>query len=107
MRINDLEFLYRCADKTVSLFVRDVCEAIYNQLQPAVLAFPNKEEWQFIVDGFKEHWQIPNCLGTLGGKHVRIGSPQIKVPTYYLNHNSTHLLLWCWWILTTNFTGWR
>lgn len=30
MRINDLEFSYRCIDKIVSLFVRDVCEAIYN-----------------------------------------------------------------------------
>ena len=67
MRYNDLEFAYRCGDNTISLFVKEVCTAIYDELHQ-VLTFPDEAEWQRIIDGFDDNWQMPHCIGALGDK---------------------------------------
>jgi len=33
---------------------------------------PNKEQWKSIADRYQELWHIPNCLGSIDGKHIRI-----------------------------------
>ena len=42
MRYNDLEIAYRYGDNTISLFVEEVCTAIYDELQEEVLTFPDE-----------------------------------------------------------------
>ena len=56
MRNNDLEFAYRCGNNTMSLFIKEVCTAIYDELQEEVLTFPDDGEWQRIIEGFDDQW---------------------------------------------------
>ena len=92
MRNSDQELAYKCGDNTFSLFVIKVWEAIYDEFQPDVLPFPKKVEWQDSVDGLKKHWQTPNCIGALDGKHVRICFP-VNQHSYYFNDKKFHSLL--------------
>jgi hypothetical protein len=83
-----LSFTYRVGVATVSRIVREVCEAIWNRLQPLHLRVPTKEQWQQIEKGFKERWQFPNCLGSLDGMRVLIQAPANSGSTFF-NYKKT------------------
>lgn len=36
------------------------------------MPIPTKQEWKQIADRFYSVWNIPNCIGAVDGKHVRI-----------------------------------
>ncbi|KAK9680276.1 DDE superfamily endonuclease [Popillia japonica] len=36
------------------------------------MAIPTTERWKYIANRFDQLWNIPNCLGAIDGKHVRI-----------------------------------
>jgi hypothetical protein len=35
----------------------------------------NEDEWMIIAEQFERMWQMPNCVGALDGKHIRITKP--------------------------------
>lgn len=39
------------------------------------LAIPSTEKWKNIANRFDEFWNLPNCLGKIIGKHVKILKP--------------------------------
>lgn len=39
------------------------------------MQFPDTEKWKEIADGFEKIWNLPNCCGSMNGKHVRIKCP--------------------------------
>lgn len=41
------------------------------ELMPA----PTEETWRQIAADFWEHWNFPNCIGAIDGKHVKIRAP--------------------------------
>ncbi|KAE8740783.1 hypothetical protein FOCC_FOCC013682 [Frankliniella occidentalis] len=52
-----------------------MCMAFRLALEESVLKTPGKAEWKEISNKFMEIWQFPNCLGAVGGKHMRIQAP--------------------------------
>ncbi|KAK9712304.1 hypothetical protein QE152_g24967 [Popillia japonica] len=57
---------------TISNIIATTTEAIWIVLQPNYMSKPTKEKWISIADRYYTLWNIPNCLGSLDGKHFRI-----------------------------------
>ena len=52
-----------------------VHQAVKETCQATEIAPPTKENWIHIKKEFYKHWNFPNCLGVLDGKHVVIQAP--------------------------------
>lgn len=53
------------------------------------MPIPNKEQWKKIAERFYLLWNLPNCLGAIDGKHIRIeklpksGSTNFNYKSYH------------------------
>lgn len=41
-------------------------------LEPLYLTPPTEEDWKRYADGYWKRWNIPNCVGSVDGKHIRL-----------------------------------
>lgn len=71
-----LEFLL--CTFTISAIIRTTCELIWERLQPSVMPAPTTEALLDIASHFEVTTQFPNCVGALGGKHIRVSKPPTK-----------------------------
>ena len=76
-------FSFRVGRSTVSNIVKEVCQELWNVLQPLYLPTPTEETWTQTVTGFKEIWEFPNCLGSIDGKHVKLKCPSSSGSNYF------------------------
>ena len=61
---------YRLAGCTVSKIIPEVCQAIWEALQPEFVPFPSATQMGVIADDFWMLWNFPLCLGAIDGKHI-------------------------------------
>jgi hypothetical protein len=66
---------FRMGFSTVSSIVAEVCDVIWQRLQPTYMPQPTAEIWEKAISGFQEKWHFPNCIGSIDGKHVTIKCP--------------------------------
>lgn len=52
--------------------VRETTRIIWEALNQTYMPIPNEEQWKKIAQRFYSLWNLPNCLGALDGKHIRI-----------------------------------
>ncbi|KAJ8871919.1 hypothetical protein PR048_028259 [Dryococelus australis] len=71
--------------------------AVWKALHPRYTKVPSTEDWLRISNSFYELWKPPNCLGAIGGKHVRIQKmPKSGSTNYnYEGYNSVVLMATC------------
>ena len=51
-------------------------EAIFDVLSPVYMRVPTGEKkWRYIADDFEQLWDLPHCIGSLDGKHIRVNCP--------------------------------
>ena len=87
-------YQFRISKSAISLFVPEVCAAIYCVLQKEYLKFPSmQQEWENIAKGFEERWQFPNCIGAGDGKHIRLRHPYLSGSTFYNYKNFYSIVL--------------
>jgi hypothetical protein len=61
---------------TISKVVKEVCEAIIEELEEEVFKFPTTpEEWQQIAGIFGTRWNFHHTCGALDAKHIAIKVP--------------------------------
>ena len=55
---------------------------------------PNEDTWKQIEFGFRTHWNFPNCVGAIDGKHIALRAPPNSGSLYfnYKNHFSVVLM---------------
>ncbi|KAJ8914118.1 hypothetical protein NQ315_016193 [Exocentrus adspersus] len=68
-------FSFRMGKTTVSNIISETSEAIWNSLYPAHMPIPSQNDFQKIAKRFYEIWNVPNCVGVLDGKHIRVCCP--------------------------------
>ena len=49
-----------------------VCNALWDTMKNEVFPEPTKERWREISDSFRKCSHVPNCLGAIDGKHIRV-----------------------------------
>jgi hypothetical protein len=59
-------------DNSIGIIVKDCTTAIWECLQPEYMPIPNRGMWKSIAKRYYELWDLPNCIGSVDGKHVRI-----------------------------------
>lgn len=44
---------------------------------------PTKEQWLKVADRYWELWNLPNCVGAIDGKHIKIKAPPNSGSSFY------------------------
>lgn len=76
-------------DCTVSKIVAETTAIIWNALKDTYMPIPDRNQWNLIAERFNLLWNLPNCLGALDGKHIRIeklpnaGSSNFNYKSYH------------------------
>ena len=80
----DMKFSWRVPSNTLSIVVREVCNAIIDEYADEVMTPPNNpDEWKAIADHFMRRWHFPHCCGALDGKYIAIKKPSRSCSLYY------------------------
>nr|XP_029720700.1 uncharacterized protein LOC115262436 [Aedes albopictus] len=74
---------YRISKASSCHIIRETCQIIYEELAKTEFMAYTKENWSTVADDFEQKWNMPNCLGSLDGKHVRIKCPSNAGSLYY------------------------
>ena len=90
---HSLMYGFRVAHNTISLTVREVCEAIIEEYGEEVLSCPTTPEaWKEVAAQFGSRWNFFHALGALDGKHVAIRCPKRGGSLYY-NYKGFHSII--------------
>lgn len=89
-----LAFDYLRGESTVGEIIAETCGIIWDILSPLYMPYPTEERWLEVSKDFNNLWQMPNCIGSIDGKHVEIQRPSNTGSLYfnYMGHFSMVLL---------------
>ena len=80
----DMKFGWGVPSNTISVLVREVCQAIVDEyLDEVMTPASTPEAWRDIANQFMTKWNFPHCCGALDGKHVACRCPNSPGSTYY------------------------
>lgn len=63
--------------------VETTSAVLWNVLQPLYMPVPIKETWTNVADRYHKLWNLPNCVGSIDGKHIRIKAPANSGSVFY------------------------
>ncbi|CAI6356084.1 unnamed protein product [Macrosiphum euphorbiae] len=70
-----LQHIFRVPKPSISTFLPEVFDAIYDFLKDYIKVPETNEEWGVLENGFRTRWNYPGCYGAIDGKHVSIKAP--------------------------------
>ena len=83
-KYKDMQFAWRAPDNSLSIVVREVCQAICDEYAAEVMTPPTTPiQWRPIAEGFMRRWNFPHTLAAIDGKHVAIKKPPRSGTLYY------------------------
>ncbi|XP_031335351.1 putative nuclease HARBI1 [Photinus pyralis] len=86
-------FATRIHESTISLIIREVCQAIIKGFMNQYLKMPQTvSEWECIAKDFEEQWNFPMCIGAIDGKHINFQAPQ-SAGSFYYNYKGHHSIV--------------
>ncbi|XP_066588128.1 uncharacterized protein [Prorops nasuta] len=74
---------FRVGESTVRSVVKEVCSILIKVLQPRYLPSLKEDDWKKIAKGYWSKWNLPNCVGAIDGKHIRIRCPPNSGSLYF------------------------
>jgi len=90
---HSLMYGFRVAHNTISILIREVCEAIVAEFAAEMIPCPTTtEEWREISKKFSDRWNFHHCLGALDGKHIAMKCPKNGGSLYY-NYKGFHSVI--------------
>lgn len=79
-----LQYGFRVAHSTISVFIPQVCQAIIDEFSDEVLMSPDTTEgWKQVAHTFNNRWNFPHCVGAIDGKHIAIKKPAKTGSLFY------------------------
>jgi hypothetical protein len=84
-----LALYFARGDNTISTIIAETVIIIWDILSQTYMPIPNMADWKKISERFYLVWNLPNCLGSLDGKHIRIeklpntGSSNFNYKSYH------------------------
>ena len=88
-----LQYDLRVARNTISLLVKDVCEALVLVLKNEMIICPlNSDTWHKTAEEFKLCWTVQHACGALVCKHVAIRNPP-KSGSIYHNYKGFNCIV--------------
>lgn len=76
---------HRIGISTAIEIIKEACLVIHEALSEVFLQAPDKTGWRNIAKGFKNIWNLANCIGAVDGKHIFIKATSKSV-SYYFNY---------------------
>lgn len=75
---------FRVAPNTVSVVIRETCDAIIEEYMHELIKCPTTAEgWKELAEGFSKKWNFHHCIGSLDGKHIAMKKPGKSGSTYH------------------------
>lgn len=79
-----LMYQFRIHHSTISKFIPQVLDAIYNVLKDDYLKCPSTQtEWLELADRTYDRWQFPNAYAAADGKHIALLHPSHSGSEFY------------------------
>ena len=79
-----LAFSFRVAHNTISLFIPEVCTAIFEEYKDELFTVPSTPDaWRAVADNFSLCWNFHHCCGAIDGKHIEIKKPGKSGSLFY------------------------
>ncbi|KAL7296896.1 hypothetical protein TKK_0010286 [Trichogramma kaykai] len=78
-----LAYTFMRETSTVSGVIIEFLDVMWSVLQPVHMPVPAVRDFKRIAEEFLEKWKIPNCIGALDGKHIRIKKTANSGSLYY------------------------
>lgn len=99
-----LQYGFRVAHNTTSVFIPEVCRAIVDELSKEVIACPTSPEgWKEVPDLFQHCWNFPHCIGAVDGKHIAIRRPANSLHDGLLDGWIAGWMYWLAYLMLTPF----
>ena len=87
-----LAYAFRVAHNTISKFIPQVCDAIFNEYSYLIPCPNTTKEWKEVASVFSNRWNFEHCLGAIDGKHIRMKCPKHGGSIYY-NYKGFHSII--------------
>lgn len=71
-----LSYSYRISESYISRIVKRVLKVLRQELVPLLMKPLEENDFTVVETCFWHKWNIPNCVGGIDGKHVRIKAPK-------------------------------
>ncbi|CAH1986896.1 unnamed protein product [Acanthoscelides obtectus] len=84
-----LSLYFARRETTVGIIVKETTKIIWDVLNDTYMPLPTVEKWKAIADRFEFLWNLPNCIGAIDGKHIRI-QKFANTGSEYFNYKSYH-----------------
>lgn len=78
-----MSYIFKRGETSIGKIIDETCYAVWEVLRPLYMKKPTTNEWLNISAEFLEIWNLPNCLGAIDGKHIRIKKPLNSGSSYY------------------------
>lgn len=70
---------------TVREIVHETSSILWECLQAEYMPVPTRQKWVDVAERYYTLWNLPNCVGSLDGKHIRIKAPD-NSGSFYINY---------------------
>ena len=83
-KYREMQYGWRVPHNTISIVVREVCEAIIHEYRDEMIAPPQTAaEWREITDDWLNRWNFPHVVGAIDGKHIACKAPANTGSEYF------------------------
>lgn len=79
----ELHFIFRLGVSTIAKIIREVCQAIWEDMKSICIPTLTETEWLNVAEGFLKRANFPNCVGAIDGKHIRVIKPNNSGSLFY------------------------
>lgn len=66
---------FQLGKETVRRIILETAEVLWSKLSDIYVSEPNEEDYKQIAQDYWELWNMPNCVGSIDGKHIAIQCP--------------------------------